>query len=894
MKWLLTAPFLGAVYLFAEPAAEEVREGLYLRRIAEYWKEGDFSAAKSRIQNFLSEHPHSIYADHLKAMLGDLFSQEGSFGRALAIYEQIEQEEWKNKTLLSSIQCLYQEKLYDRVLLATRAFLDKDIGTLDEKNLARFIHAEAHYYLGEKEETLEKKIRLFEEAIPHYQVLKATSYADQTLYPLAKMAMTLGDLPEAACLYKRLSAQYIENQEEFLFQAALCETQFNPKEAIQTFAKVYPLKGRFAADSAFYELELLFQEDRHQNLLEAYAKTSKLIDSKKQSRVDYYVGRSLFALADYAHAIPVLTKSLKTPGLDKHTLKNILVALCISAEKTEDAPLFEKSTRELYAFFGEEREVGEILILHAQFCQKTGALDAAQKDFELLTTKFPELAAREAILYDYAVLLSRQKQWKKAESIFETLLTEFPRTEHLSLARRHQIFCLFEDLKSTPIGTETLKRQHLVRTIQVAMEDESVFSKAEKKQIHYLLGKTLYDLQQFDDALVTLGDFVRLYPKDAHAKQAHLLIAYSHLQGSQDETLFVLHAEKALAEKAVISDLPALHLQLYNAYLNLAKKESEGSKHTLIDEAASHLFSAIDQPVGKENLFWLASHFEKKTARDPTFLPQAITVLEKLLGMDGKGNSYPEGLDPIEIETGTLKLSSLYEKAGKLQNQITLLKALQEEQTKNPTKPWKYQRLVLFELAKSYERSGADRKALDLYDFLIESSSLSPSYFGPAAELQKLQLLYKNLKEKEGPELEAILDGLKSLEIRRKLSSEPTHLDAALTYIMIKTELSSEEDKLGTQLNLMQKMKENFTSLGDPLTEQYLSVADHYPEEKRIFDEYMSYLSIQILRMQGVMQGSQELGKAALFELESMDKKPIHPSLQKWVDMSKGGRPRIR
>lgn len=161
MKWFIAVPCLSSFCLFAEPVQEDLQESLYLRRIAEYWKEGDFAAAKSRIHNFLLEHPHSSYADHLKAMLGDLFLKEGNFAKALEAYQGIEDPKWQEKISLSLLQCFYHEKRYDQLLSASRLFLEKDQGSLEDKNLVRFLHAEAHYFLGEKAETIEQKQRFF-------------------------------------------------------------------------------------------------------------------------------------------------------------------------------------------------------------------------------------------------------------------------------------------------------------------------------------------------------------------------------------------------------------------------------------------------------------------------------------------------------------------------------------------------------------------------------------------------------------------------------------------------------------------------------------------------------------------------------------------------------------
>ena len=57
--------------LFAEEFSAQ--EAILLKRITEYWKEGDIEVAKSQITSYLSKFPTSIASDSLYAMLGDIF-----------------------------------------------------------------------------------------------------------------------------------------------------------------------------------------------------------------------------------------------------------------------------------------------------------------------------------------------------------------------------------------------------------------------------------------------------------------------------------------------------------------------------------------------------------------------------------------------------------------------------------------------------------------------------------------------------------------------------------------------------------------------------------------------------------------------------------------------------
>src|SRR3989338_1376902 len=78
--WLLVliTPFLHSV--------ETEEEGLFLRRIADFWQEGEYQIAKSQMEEFIVEYPESPFSDALCAALGDLFLREKNFSTALNYY----------------------------------------------------------------------------------------------------------------------------------------------------------------------------------------------------------------------------------------------------------------------------------------------------------------------------------------------------------------------------------------------------------------------------------------------------------------------------------------------------------------------------------------------------------------------------------------------------------------------------------------------------------------------------------------------------------------------------------------------------------------------------------------------------------------------------------------
>ena len=67
---------LGAISIsslgFCDGGETTPKEALTLRRITEYWKDGDYAAVKRQISYFLEKNPNSNLRDHLHAILDDL------------------------------------------------------------------------------------------------------------------------------------------------------------------------------------------------------------------------------------------------------------------------------------------------------------------------------------------------------------------------------------------------------------------------------------------------------------------------------------------------------------------------------------------------------------------------------------------------------------------------------------------------------------------------------------------------------------------------------------------------------------------------------------------------------------------------------------------------------
>ncbi len=106
--------FVWAFFLLAgAPAfpaweAKTEEEALFLRRIADFWQEGEYRIVKSEIEDFLKQFPNSSFAEYLHATLGDLHLRDKDFKAALMQYSRITDPEIADTVLLSRMQSLLE------------------------------------------------------------------------------------------------------------------------------------------------------------------------------------------------------------------------------------------------------------------------------------------------------------------------------------------------------------------------------------------------------------------------------------------------------------------------------------------------------------------------------------------------------------------------------------------------------------------------------------------------------------------------------------------------------------------------------------------------------------------------------------------------------------------
>jgi tetratricopeptide (TPR) repeat protein len=869
-----------------------LEESLDLRKIAEYWAEKEYTAVKMRIEDFLSKNPLGPHTNQLYAMLGDLHFLEKNYREAITAYDHIEKKELRLTSQFHRLHGLHAMGSYEEFIRSSELFLNTPAARAEQTHLIRFELAECYFRLAHTPEQGAKRKELLAKAFNEYRQLTQTQYGAMALEPQAEIHTFLEEYPQAAALYLQLATQDLARKEDYLFQAAALQMHFDKNAAINTFDSIVKLKEKHASKAAFNALNLLFQEKRYKDFILTLDKTQALIPAEQVPLFHYYLGRSLLHTQDYRAAIQPLSQSLASKKLGQAQEKNALISLIVCAKETQDFPLLEMTLSQLKSACAEEGEKNHALLMYSELCKEKKEWTRARGSLQEILEKIPQHPQRETLLYDVALLYSHEHLFQEAADAFENFLKLFPESAHRQSALRHLVNLRFEEMKCASNSTQKIKKELLRGTLKMALEEKKLFNPAERQKVHYLLGKTHCELEEYEEAIGQLTEYTQEYRSDPTCIEAYLLLAHCYKQEDGDEIYFTLNAEKALARNPALPGALDLHVALYNAYLTLAIEADAEEKSTLIAKAADHLFLALDKPIHKDNQRWLAGYYFHESQKGAAETgKRSILILEKLLGISSQDENIAFPVRGAEGEGEALKLAAIYGELGRLKDRARLLEALKTAQTSHPDLEWKYSRMTEFELAKAWEALDEKEKALSTYDELIASSSHTPSYFATAAKLERTKLAFSMLKPEERCEKEpsviALCDTLKTLQVQRKLHSEPLHLEAALCYIDIKTELSPVQERLSRRQFLLEQMKKHLTSTQDPFVQEYLSASEQFPEKDRLFWHYIDYIDAERLRLNAELYQNPSQKEEALDQFEQLLTKSTDPHLKRHIQKSK-------
>lgn len=860
---------------------ENKEEAFLIRRIAEYWKDQDYKVVKAQISDFISLYPKSKINDHLRGILGDLYLQEQAYEEALSTYRMISNTEIASKVVLNKLQCFYELGEFEQMIREGSRYLTHKTEEIElRQDEFNFLMAEAHFRTAAKLENPKHKQELLAKAEPLYEKVMGSSFNDPTMFALAEIYRLREDNTKAASLFLELADRHTDQYEELLFHAALSQAEYDRTSAIETFTKIVDKKGAKASDAALNRLILYFQEDRFDEVVDAYEPVLSHVSDDKRATLDYIIGRSYFAQEKFDDANKWLTKYVAVSDASRSEMRNALLMQLNCAQNLKSSDLYENTMAKLEELFPKDSELPQASFIHAMMLKDAGDYAGAETKLASIIRNHPEFEDQETLYLEYSLVTYNNENWKESRSMLASFLDDFPESSHTAIAWKYYLSTSLNLLKEVEAGnSDYYTKDDFLDDLTKVMEQDSVLSQNERKECLFLQGKIAYELEEYESASEYLNDYVSLYGEDATASEAHLLVALCHHKMGGDPQMFCKHAEAALTGDSDLGQKSSIHLELFNVYLSMIqkseKKDPKADTTEMYTLAATHLYDAMklqELPIKLENKLWLANHYYSKAMESPQvyaadgYVPdeahkdaydKAFSLFEEVLL---KGDTY----DLIELtsnqtflEWEVLKLANLVGRENKPEKKINLLKGLIEQQTKHAGWDWKLQKEALIELAKTYDQENLLENAYDTFNFISENFRNRPTFVSEYATLHALRIKFSMMndeaKKEENAQVFTILNEMKELQIRKNADSEPLHLEAALEYAWIRAQIAPESDRAMRYLFFLNRVKEDFENLEDPMVVDYHRSLKEDPAKARIFATYMEFLDAEIARCEGAL-----------------------------------------
>lgn len=823
--------------IFSEDRAEE--EALFLRRVIEFFEEGKEEVAKEEIISYLKGDETPFFS-HLRAILGDLYLREKNFIKSLENYLKVKDEKVERKIFLNFLQALYQSGQYEKVFLKVEESLDF-VNSLERDRMLRvyFLLGDSYYKMA-KQSKGEERISFSKKAEKAFSKFISTPLEKDILERLADISYILGDVKKAAKIYIKLSNINKKSKEEFLFKAATMQMEFDREEATKNFSKICLVGKDFVKRAAINKLILLFEANRYSDIILAKEQFAKLLDGEEKTLFKFFLGRSYFLLEDYKRASKELLIFLDLRPSDEKAL-GVLDMLIVSAEKLGREDLFDFALERYEKFFPEDDGLKEAYLARAIFLRERKSYKKAKKDYVYIENRWPdyenaqfdmEVASFFYEIGDYPV--SRLK--------FLSFLKRYDDHKMREEAWRYFINSSLKMLDGLEGDKKRAAKNILIHDLESFLH---VALDGEREDIIFLLAQTRYDLEDYEDSLLSLKelDFEKVRDK----RGIYLLFALCN-QKLNNLEVFVEFAKKALdIDKG--PDEVNIRIGLFNAYLELAKEDK-----SYLDKASYQLYLAkeLGAKISEENLLWLGDRYFKEVSeyvnrsfknipiKDPSMekiCDRAILVLEEIEG---------------RAEEKLTKLADLYSYKGKIGRQKELLESLKRDFPDSEK--------VSFDLASIYKASGDIENAKKLFLDVTLLNKRSYYYFASLLEISRMEVKILRNLTLEDPRVVNILKRLKDIKLQKNIKNEPVHLEAAFDYVDIHTKFGAGDKK---RLELLQKMREEFLSLDDIISKDYQNSKNLFPDKKRIVDAYLKLFDIKISLMKANLEKDSKYMKDA-------------------------------
>lgn len=863
-------------------------EVLFVRRIMEFWKDHETDLVRSQIREFIQRYPNSSFNDNLLVILGDIYWKNRQFQEALNAYYDIHHPTIQEKVFPNQIDSLYHlgqyASLVDLIQPRLKEMTEENLTENADDALIVFYYAEGMRFLANHNTDEQKALQQYSEARTQYEKLLNTEYSDNAKLALGEILVRLGDSKGAVRFYKDLSISHPDKKDEMLLQAARIQATYSPDEALDAFLEIQKSRSHKSSEAALSRLLLMFDQGYYQQIVSEKPVFKRVIPASQEKVLDFFVGRSYFALKQYKEAMDTLISLLPPEGIEPtgatENEKILLLTLIASAHYMNDLPLVKEWSGEFEEIFPHEPEFAKVLYIEALTCKNCDHYQEAQVHFDRLLNEFPDFEKIDTVEFDRNVMFFKQGRWDDSRKGFIEFVQKYPNSSDITIALQYipnSTLQLLDEAEKLHIPSDQLREQ-LIADMQLVLNAPGGVTQVQKAKYWLKMGRTFYDLKRYQNAMNTLAAFIKEFPKDQNIYQAHLLMALSCQQVCQDPKDFITHAEKALNYNTEFPDRDRLQQNLFNAYLKLAKSAEENNapkkQADYIAKAADHLYDVFQknsQVVKSENQLWLANYFYNQTKEglneyipEMTEDPNKMELARKALRIYQTALHIPTDLthvdqlpqltqQSLQLEPELFKVANLYAWINEVTQQALVLDELYHQQQENPDWRWALRNRTLFGLSLAKQKLGFERDALEGYSLLLAQSKGIDPFVLNGAKLQYARLTFNELPNSErnldNPKVVQVLNLLKELQIRKALQQEPIHLEAAIDYAAIRSSLAPPEKQLEQMRFLLARAKQDFTSKEDVSSKDYHLGRELHPNQGLVYEAYLMLIDADLARL---------------------------------------------
>ncbi|MFA6118288.1 MAG: hypothetical protein WCT85_04345 [Parachlamydiales bacterium] len=861
-------------------------ETLFLRRIADFWQDGELEIAKFQIESHFKENPKSPLNDSLFAILGNIYLNEKNYSKAVSCYENIKSVDIKDKIATNLLEGLYNLKWHTRLIEECNNYIDKVDDSLKQKII--FLQALSYYDKATEINDETEKNQNFNLSKSKFELLLDSKFQNESREYLSQIHKKLNDYQAACKYYLDLAEKDPQKKESYLFQAALLESTFDKEKAIKTFDEIISLNPNNAADAAYNKLILLFDMKKYDSIILDKNKFLSIVKSEKHPLINLFIGKSFFYSNDFQNAIDHLQKSLAVEDKTSNEFKIALLMLIQSAFNLNNIEVFNNAFEEYASKFPNDENLFENYFAKAVIIKKNEKLSEAKELFEKISKDFKESENNEKFLFEHAHLLFLMNDVENSKIKFKELLQKFPNQELAKPSHSYLInLIILQIQKEESSENKNFLRNSLICEIQSVLEKESLFSQKEISEYQFLLSKTYYDLENYEQALSLLKNILKINEQNPELfsknrlSEINLLTAFCHKNINENLNEFIHFAKIALDLSEDKTNHFVTYLNLFNSYLSLSKKGDLVDENNLLN-AALYLYKAYEhspKQVIKENLLWLSDYYSNlvhkymsenyknslvASLENTTYCQRAITILKDLI-LENDEN----------FESSSVKLSYLYKFQDNINEAKKIITSLIETYRQNPEKPYKHFEECVYLLATIYDNENLKDQALCLYqEFFNNFKQENPFKSKASLHYDRLQLsnISKENFSPDNKELEKIISSLKTISLQKNLENEPTHLEAALDYVDVICSMEG-ANNWKKRLFLLGRTKENFISQDNLVSQDYQTLKSSSKDKEKIFNSYINLIDIEKYISLGYLEKNDSHIKKAAALLEEMNTK---------------------